>query len=287
MHRVGAGLQHLLVDREQQRLGGGVAVDRHDLALLHLRRVADEDLRQAFSPRVSHLFASSCARFRASVVIAMNSACSRESSVSSGWNAVARTRPSRIATGCPSYSARTSTPAPTRSTQGARMKIARRGSSPIPSIARSASKLCSWRPKALRRAVASIRSRWASSQTISPGAGSEYRQPVPCWPPGSGPRAPLGAHALDDRRALAARDDQAVETLELRRDPNLAGVGAEAAQHPDVGLEPSLDREDADPKRQAPRSWRSASAAASSEISSPGIASPSPIDAAATRSGSL
>ena len=88
---------------------------------------------------------------RDEVHIAMKAACSRLSSVSSAWKATARTLRSRTATGWPRTSASTSTPGPASSTQGARMKTARSGSSPSPSITRSSSKLCSWRPKALRR----------------------------------------------------------------------------------------------------------------------------------------
>src|SRR4030095_11195979 len=78
--------------------------------------------------------------------------------------------------------------------------------------------------------------------------------------------------ALDDRRALAARDHQAVEALEFGGDPDLAGVRPKPAQHPDMGFEASLDPKDADPKlrhrdlggarrrRPAPRSRARASA---------------------------
>src|SRR6201999_100404 len=122
-HRVAARLQHLLVDREQERRGGVLAVDRDDLALLHLGRVADQDLRQVLNPRIAaHPRAASLSW--ALVIIAMNIAWKRGSSVSSGWKAEASTPPSRIATGCPSQEARTSTPSPVRSTQGARMKTA-------------------------------------------------------------------------------------------------------------------------------------------------------------------
>jgi hypothetical protein len=49
-------------------------------------------------------------------------------------------------------------------------------------------------------------------------------------------------HPLDDRGALTAGNYEAVEALELGRDADLAGFGAEAAQHQDVGLESPLDR---------------------------------------------
>ena len=56
---MGAGLQHLLVDRQQQRRRGALAVDRDDLPLLHLGRVADQDLRQPFRSRIPHVPAPS------------------------------------------------------------------------------------------------------------------------------------------------------------------------------------------------------------------------------------
>ena len=109
------------------------------------------------------------------------------------------------------------------------MKTARSGSSPIPSTARSASKLCSWRPKALRLALASRKPRWSASQTIRPGAGAEDR------PAGLvvGPQRrlqPGRLDPLDDRRALAAGDHQAVEVLEVRGGADLGHFGAELAQ---------------------------------------------------------
>ena len=58
-----------------------------------------------------------------------NRSCTRVSSVSSGWNAATRKRPSRASTGRPSTSASTSTSGPTSSIHGARMKTARTGSS--------------------------------------------------------------------------------------------------------------------------------------------------------------
>ncbi len=77
---------------------------------------------------------SLAARRRAAVAIAISRACTRESSVSSGWKAQSSTSPWRTATGCPSTSARTSTAGPCSSIHGARMKTARIGSGPRPSI---------------------------------------------------------------------------------------------------------------------------------------------------------
>ncbi len=61
-------------------------------------------------------------------------------------------------------------------------------------------------------------------------------------------RQPLRLDAHLDRRALAAGDDEPVQAGQLRRGADLEGVGAEPAKHGDVSLEPTLDREDADPQ---------------------------------------
>ncbi len=156
----------------------------------------------------------------------MNSACSLGSSVSSGWKAQASTPSPRIATGWPSKEAIASTPGPCSRTHGARMKTARSGSSPIPSTSRSASKLCSWRPKALRSAVASIRPRCSASQTISPAQVPKTGRPASWWAR-IARLEPGGLDPLRDRRALAAGDDQPVEALEVLRRADLARLGAE------------------------------------------------------------
>jgi hypothetical protein len=53
---------------------------------------------------------------------------------------------------------------------------------------------------------------------------------------------PRRLDALDDRRALAARDDQAVEAGEVVGGADLACFGAELAQRLGVRLEVALDR---------------------------------------------
>ena len=141
------------------------------------------------------------------------------------------------------------------------MKTARSGSSPIPSISRSASKLCSWRPKALRRARGVDQAEVLVVADDHPGAGAEDRPPRLVV----GADRRLEARRLDplrDRRALAAGDDEPVEVLEVGR-----GRGPRSTLAPSwrsirrVGLEVALDREDADRvRRQAPRSCSSASA---------------------------
>ena len=50
-------------------------------------------------------------------------------------------------------------------------------------------------------------------------------------------------HELADGGAFAAGDHQAVETLEVLGEPDLDGVGAEAAQHRDVLPESPLEGE--------------------------------------------
>jgi hypothetical protein len=73
------------------------------------------------------------------------------------------------------------------------------------------------------------------------GAGAEDRAP----------RLVVGAQrrlqtlrfdALDDRRALAARDDQAVESFEILGNAYLRRLGAQLAQDAGVRIEVALDR---------------------------------------------
>ena len=101
--RVGARLQHLLVDRQQQRRGGA--------SRRRSRRPRPPSPRSSSRPGSSPARPTlgsltspppRPSRSRALVVIAMKIAWKRGSSVSSGWKAEARTVPSRIATGCPS-----------------------------------------------------------------------------------------------------------------------------------------------------------------------------------------
>src|SRR3990172_1938003 len=88
----------------------------------------------------------------------------RVSPASSGWKAVAIAFRSRTATMCPSSSvASTSTPDPTRSTIGARMKTPWTGVSPRTGTETSPSKLSSCRPKALRLTVTSMSGNTGSS----------------------------------------------------------------------------------------------------------------------------
>src|SRR3954454_13812467 len=151
--------QHLLVDGLHEGLRAGGGLDDAYVALRHPGRVAHQDAGQGVYARVLHsgsppLDRPTSQRWR------------RSSPVSSGWKATARTLPCRTATGCPSTSASTSTSGPCSSTQGARMTTARSG--PKPSSSRSDSKLCVWRPNALRRALTSSSPRWSRSSMIRP-----------------------------------------------------------------------------------------------------------------------
>src|SRR5262249_25589496 len=56
-------------------------------------------------------------------------------------------------------------------------------------------------------------------------------------------------HQAPDRGRLAPRDDQAVEPVELLRQPDLDWLGAESLQHGRVLAEVPLHGEDADPER--------------------------------------
>ena len=121
------------------------------------------------------------------------------------------------------------------------MKTARSGSSPIPSISRSASKLCSWRPKALRRADGVEEAEVVGVANDQAGAGAEDR------PPGLvvGAQRRLQLRRLDalgDRRALAAGDDEAVEAGQVGGPTDLGYFGAELAQGAGVSLEAALQR---------------------------------------------
>ena len=75
-----------------------------------------------------------------------------------------------------------------------------------------------------------------------PGAGAEDR----AWELPHRLVEPVEPHQPHERRRLAARDHEPVETLELLRLAHLDDVGAERAQHRRVLAEVALDCEDAD-----------------------------------------
>jgi hypothetical protein len=77
-----------------------------------------------------------------------------------------------------------------------------------------------------------------------PGAGPEDRSPV------APDRLvqPVQAGEPHDRRRLATRDDEPVEPVELRRQPDLDHVRSEPAQHLRVLAKRPLERQHPDPK---------------------------------------
>src|SRR5215216_2323815 len=111
------------------------------------------------------------------------------------------------------------------------------------------------------------------------------------------------AFSLDskaDRRGLAARDDEGVESFQVLDCPHLLRRDAQACQGLRVCFEAPLQGENADQRHRSgagtarpsrtshqPRCWSSPPFSWSVPISIPGIASPSSREAAATRSGSL
>ena len=125
-------------------------------------------------------------------------------------------------------------------------------------MSRSASKLCTCRPKALRRATMSMRPEQRlvafddlAGQRDEPGAGAEHRHAA------GRPRLDrrdetVVAHELADRRALAAGDDQRVDRLELGRPPDLGGGGAQTFEHGAMLAKVALQRQHADARRAVP-----------------------------------
>ena len=129
------------------------------------------------------------------------------------------------------------------------MKTARSGSSPSPSTSRSASKLCSWRPKALRAAVASIRPRWSRSQTIIPAQVPRIGRPARVV---GADRRLQARRARSPSRSSCSRRRGSPARRGPRGRPGVRTSRASApscAQHPRVRLEVALDREDADLQR--------------------------------------
>jgi hypothetical protein len=74
-----------------------------------------------------------------------------------------------------------------------------------------------------------------------PGAGAEDR-PAGLVVGTQRRLQPGRLDALDDRRALAAGDDQPVEPVEVRGDTDLGCLSAQLPQRPGVRLEVALDR---------------------------------------------
>ena len=173
----------------------------------------------------------------------MKSACSRLSSVSCAWKATASRLPSRIAIGCPSTSARTSTPGPCSSTHGARIETPR-GAAPPPGP----------RSRCRPRSCGAVGERMrCGGRRSRRGRGDRNRKrssPRSCResasPPGEGPNGPIEAlslHPLRDRRRLPTGNHEAIEALGALGGANLDGVGAERLGTPKVGREVALNGE--------------------------------------------
>ena len=170
-----------------------------------------------------------------------NRSCTRVSSVSSGWNDATRKRPSRSSTGSPSSSASTSTPGPTSRTRGARMKTPRSGSLLALELE------VGLEARHLPAVGVAVDLDVDEAEVVAveqdhPRAGAEHRRREPA----DRVLEPVEAHQPHDRRRLAARDDEAVESLELLGLPHLDDLRAEPAQHRRVLAEVPLQREDAD-----------------------------------------
>src|SRR3954452_13070068 len=184
----------------------------------------------------------------------------RVSSVSSGWKAATRSRPSRASTGWPSTSASTSTSGPTSSSHGARIKTARSGSPPREPgradkdgaqrlLAVSDVEVSLETPHLPAERVAS-RPVVAEAEVVAvendhPGARAEDRavEPPHCVV------EVVELHEPADCGRLAAGNDQPVESVEVVREPHLDRFGTEPPQHGSVLPEVPLHGEDADPER--------------------------------------
>src|SRR5262249_58934206 len=95
------------------------------------------------------------------------------------------------------------------------------------------------------------------------------------------------AHQPHERGRLAARNDQAVEPVELLRLAHLDDVRAETAQHRRVLAEVPLDCEDPDGHGDYQPRVSSSSSGRSAAAERPLIASPSPRETRARISASL
>ena len=191
-------------------------------------------------------------------------------------------RPCRRSTGLPSSSARTSTSSP-RLLDARRPDedAAERVSSPRSS--RSASKLETWRPYALRATWTSTRPRCSRSRTIRPAQVPR----IGCSKLRIASSRPVEAHQAHEGRRLAAWHDEPVEPLELLRLAHLDRLRAEPPQHGRVLAEVPLESEDTDPHRghYQPR-VSSSSSGGMPAVARPVIASPRPCETRASTSAS-
>src|SRR5215470_5767607 len=144
------------------------------------------------------------AAHRCSLTMSVKILCTRLSWVSSGWNAVASAGPWRTATILPVRGsvARISTPGPTSSTQGARIKTARNGGGPAPLMSMSLSNESTWRPNAFRLTVMLIAPRvsWSLARSSSLLASMI----IPAHDPNTGIPAPIRSRSGGTRPKIAA-----------------------------------------------------------------------------------
>ena len=179
------------------------------------------------------------------------------------------------------------------------MNTASTGSGPSAGTSSAASNEATCRPKALRRTTMSMPPTSGCAPPVVARASTIIPAQVPsAGSPPSIVRAQRGqqAGALGDqpeRGALAARQHDAVEPLEVGRGPDLGGRGAGSRERVLVLGEGPLHRQHPDARpaearqgpRHHPRPW-SSPASPIAEISRPGIASLRPADTRATTSGS-
>src|SRR5919112_4748339 len=156
-------LLRLLDGVEQRRVAGGVTAARAGRDLDVLDELGEELAALGVDRGLLVLRRRplGVAAHERSLTVFTNISCTRASPVTSGWNDVASSAPCRTATILPAAGPSstwpsTSTPSPTSSTHGARMKTARTGSPSTPATCRSSSKESTCRPKALRRTVMSM-----------------------------------------------------------------------------------------------------------------------------------
>src|SRR6266851_1675342 len=201
-HRTALGLLHGVV---QRRVGAHV---RAAAARRHLD-ILDELGEELAPPGVDDGLLVlrggplGVAAHRCSLTMSVKILCTRLSWVSSGWNAVASAGPWRTATILPVRGsvARISTPGPTSSTQGARMKTARNGGPPAPVMSMSLSNESAWRPNAFRLTVMSIAPRvsWSLARSTSLLAS----RIIPAHDPKTGIPAPIRSRSGRTRSKIA------------------------------------------------------------------------------------
>ena len=281
-----AGLEHLPVDRGDQRLGRRRALDQAGVALADLRRVADQDPGEVVDSRVAHLLLPRAARSRSGGGRGchrhqqrVHARVLRELGVKRAEQELTGAHRHRVPVDLGEHLHAVADPLDPRGADEHGPQ--RLGADP--SSVESASKLAIWRPKALRRQLDVDEPEVLAIAEDHPGAGAQYR--AARLDVGADRRLePVALDRLRDRRRLAAGDHEPVEVGERLGRADLDRVGAEPAQHPRVGGEVALAGEHADRAgaarspspnaalTQDPRCCSSSPWAASSAMSSPRIA---------------